>query len=212
MKPDTNYLGQFLKALREQRGFENTHEYVKHYKLPVSYVYYTEIESGKKYLGLERAKQLCEALEADLFLFYSQLLKDILPAETQNDFLALLPLSKHSDPQEIAQKEIILREAYQRRLVSQLNFTANMANSKTDTAQRLTAETLQTIDDVDPNSPPNPNSSNTFYGVVGLSKQKQEHLARLIADLCAEFDSYDQHASEESQLLGIAFSPIAGSA
>ncbi len=92
MKPDTNYLGQFLKALREERGFENIREYVQHYNLPVGYVYYTEIEAGKKYLALATARQLCEALDAEMLaFFYVQLLKDILPQEVQKDVLNLIP-------------------------------------------------------------------------------------------------------------------------
>lgn len=287
MKPDTNYLGQFLKALREERGFGNIREYVQHYNLPVGYVYYTEIESGKKYLALETANQLCQALDADYLSFHSHLLKDILPTEIQNDFLNLIPLSNYSDPLQRESKQEALRDAYQRNLLSRLNLTTEymtkeaeaffvnnpdlmplvaaiyctetttalalketaerlgismpieeilanfenfavakisqgqdqtkivhrlsdmiMTHDKRTGAQRVSAETLKALSGADISVLPDPNASNCFYGVVGLSKQKQQEVSRLIADLRAEFDSYHQTSTDELQVMTVAFSPI----
>jgi transcriptional regulator with XRE-family HTH domain len=287
MKPDTNHLSSFLKALREERGFGNIREYVQYYNLPVGYVYYTEIESGKKYLSLETANQLCQALNADPLSFYSYLLKDILPSEIQNDFLNLLPLSNISDPLQIENKQKVLRDAYQRNMLSRLNLTARSMNKEAETffvnnpdlmpllgaiyctetttdlalketaerlgismpigeilanfenlsvikisqgpdqtkivhrlsttitpgnqktgAQRITVETLKALSDADLSAIPDPNASNCFYGVVGLSKQKQQDVSLLIADLIAEFNSYHQTAEGELQLMTVAFSPI----
>lgn len=216
MKPDTNHLGQYLRALREERGFSNIREYVQHYNLPVGYVYYTEIESGKKYLALETARQLCQALDADSLSFHSQLLKDILPTEVQDDFLNLIPLSKNTDPVEMASKQEALRDAYQRNMLSRINQTANSMTKEAETlfadkrtcAERITAETLQALNYMNESIVPDPTASNCFFGIAGLSKQKQQDLARLIADLRAEFDAYHQQSTEESQVMAIAFSPI----
>lgn len=207
MKPTTNYLGEFLQALREQRGFANIREYVRHYKLRVGYVYYTEIEAGKKYLALETAKQLCESLDADFLLFYSNLLKDILPNEVQNDFLNLIPLSKNADPNEIARKEAALKTAYQNHVLACLTQTRD-SSTATLNAHQLISETQTTIKDINGSLIPNPHTPNYFYGIVGLNKQKQEELARLIADLRVEFDSYNDPSAHQSQVMAIALSPI----
>lgn len=206
MKPDTNYLGEYLKALREGRGFSNIREYVRHYNLPVGYVYYTEIESGKKYLALETGKQLCDALNADILAFYSQLLKDILPAEVQDDFLNLIPLSKNLDPKEAANKQLALRAAYQNYVLAHIHGTANSVSKEAE-AQCVIAETIKTIEEMNSSKIPDPHAPNCFSGIVGLNKDKQEELSRLIADLMTEFQSYHL-PNEQQQLLALSFAPL----
>lgn len=206
MKPDTNFLGEYLKALREERGFNNIREYVRHYNLPVGYVYYTEIESGKKYLALETGRQLCEALNADILSFYSQLLKDILPEEVQDNFLNLIPLAKNVDPKELADKQLALKNAYQKFVLARINQKVGTMPKETQ-AQRVTEETIKTLREMNGHKIPDPHASNCFYGVAGLTKEKQHELARLIADLSAEFESY-QTPGEEPQLLALSLAPI----
>lgn len=73
------------------RGYTNVNEYLRKYQLPISYVYYRDIEIGKRKIGLESAKMLCEALKVDYRVFYSHLLKDLLPEQVMDCFLNLIP-------------------------------------------------------------------------------------------------------------------------
>lgn len=120
-KSKSTHLGQFLRTIREQRGYESIQEYARQYQLPVSYVYYTEIESGKKSISLESSKQLCEALEVDSIAFYYHVLKDILPENLQDDFLSLVPLHKVTDPQDLTKKSTQIKQAYQKNQLSRLS-------------------------------------------------------------------------------------------
>lgn len=85
------HLGNYLRETRLSRGYTNVNEYLRKYQLPISYVYYRDIEIGKRKIGLESAKVLCEALKVDYRVFYSHLLKDLLPDEVMDYFVHLIP-------------------------------------------------------------------------------------------------------------------------
>lgn len=285
-KPST-YVGQFLRSLREQRGFENIHEYVRQYQLPVSYVYYTELESGKKRIAQETAKQLCAALKTDSLSFFYHLLKDILPTDIQPDFLDLIPV-QISDKSEQAGKTQKVIESYQKLQLSMLGLdlgrmtneaedyisenshlmplvaiiycvpsmtntelsrtvqrlgiatpveeiiskfaelgiltvTENPANgTKTISrcydiivtkdqrivSKRISAETEMTIAENSHLSIGGPNGSSCFFGIVGLSKKRQEELIAQIADIDTEFKAYhDAESTEAPQLMTLHMSP-----
>lgn len=120
-KPKPTHLGQFLRTIREQRGYESIQEYARKYHLPVSYVYYTEIESGKKSISLDSSKPLCEALEVDLVSFYYYVLKDILPDDVQDDFLSLVPFRTVTVPEDLTKKTAQITQAYQKNQLSRLS-------------------------------------------------------------------------------------------
>jgi transcriptional regulator with XRE-family HTH domain len=126
------HLGQFLQTLREERGFQSIQEYVRRYKLPVSYVYYTEVESGKKRIALETSKQLCAALEADQTSFYYHLLKDILPKDIQADFLSRIPIQQILDKQEKENKAQSINMAYRKNQLSRMNKQIFYASNKSN--------------------------------------------------------------------------------
>lgn len=75
------HLGRFLRSLRIERGYTNVTQYLRKYKLPISDVYYRDLEAGRKMVGLENAGALCSALQADLQTYYFYLLKDLLPEQ-----------------------------------------------------------------------------------------------------------------------------------
>lgn len=131
-KPTQTHLGQFLRNLREQRGYDSIQEYARQYQLPVSYVYYTEIESGKKKISLETSKELCDALDVDLISFYYHVLKDVLPVDIQNDFLSLVPLHKITDPSELNDKANRIQQAYQKNQLSKLSSATSSMPKKGD--------------------------------------------------------------------------------
>lgn len=122
-KPPQTYLGRYLLSLREQRGFDNIQEYVRRHNLPVSYVYYTEIESGKKRIALETSKQLCAALEADQISFFYHLLKDILPENIQTEFLNRIPIQNLLNSKEKEEKAQKIQKAHQKNLLARLHKT-----------------------------------------------------------------------------------------
>lgn len=285
-KPNQTHLGQFLRSLREGRGYESIQEYVRHYQLPVSYVYYTELEAGKKRIALETAKQLCDALSADTLSFNYHLLQDILPTEVQADFLNLIPVHV-SDEDKQANKTQKIKEAYQKIQLSRIGLAIgymteeaegylyknahlmplvamiycvtsttsielakvarnlgittpidetiakfeqlgiiktaeNQANgTKTISrvydllvtqdqriaANRVNAETQLTVKESQDISVGGPNQSSCFYGIVGLSKKKQEELQACIADIDTEFKAcHDGHSATDPQLMTIIFS------
>lgn len=107
------------------RGYTNVNEYLRSYKLPITYVYYREIEIGKRKLGLETAKSLCEALNVDRKAFYYHLLKDILPGDVTEHFKHMLPAGQRLNGQELAQDKQSIDEAYRTSLLNalRLNFT-----------------------------------------------------------------------------------------
>lgn len=274
-----------MRNLREQRGYESIQEYARAYHLPVSYVYYTEIESGKKKIALETSKELCEALDVDFISFFYHLLKDILPADIQDDFLSLVPLHKVTDPEDLTNKATKIKQAYQKNQLSRLNsaispmsdaadiFLANHLDLHALVAsiycvsctsepelekvakqigitmpigeiiskfkelgiievqegnprlikrlydiivtkdQRALAgvvkyETDQAIEEMEQNWTGSADEATCFYGVLGLSKEKQEEFRAQLADLDAEFDSYDLQGSDrEPQLMTAIVSP-----
>ncbi len=276
-KSKPTHLGQFLRTLREQRGYESIQEYARQYQLPVSYVYYTEIESGKKKISLESSKQLCEALGADIVSFYYHVLKDILPAHVQDDFLSLVPLHRVTDPEDLAKKSRQIAQAYQKNQLSRLSSATSSMSEKGDLffAQypelhalvasiycvsctsdielqkvatqlgitmpvdeiiakfqelgiievnegepRLIKRLYDIIVTSDQRALSNIVKAETerviqkkegtyYFGIVGLTKQKQKEFRALLADLDAEFDSYHlQESDGEPQLMTVVFSPV----
>ncbi|MBX9879392.1 MAG: helix-turn-helix transcriptional regulator [Candidatus Obscuribacterales bacterium] len=284
-KPKPTHLGQFLRNLREQRGYDSIQEYARQYQLPVSYVYYTEIESGKKKISLETSKELCEALDVDLISFYYHVLKDVLPQDIQDDFLSLVPLHKVTDPDELAAKANQIQQAYQNNQLSRLSSATSSMPEAGDTffskhpelhslvasiycvscttdvelekvakqigitmpieeiidkftnlgiidvtegkprlikklydiivtndqralSNIVRTETDRLIENNDISWTASANEASCFYGIVGLTKEKQKEFRALLADLDAEFDSYHQKNSEaEPQLMTVIFSP-----
>lgn len=284
-KPKPTHLGQFLRNLREQRGYDSIQEYARQYQLPVSYVYYTEIESGKKKISLETSKELCEALDVDLISFYYHVLKDILPKDIQDDFLTLVPLHKVTDPDELSERADRVQDAYQKNQLSRLSSATSsmpeeadvffskhpdlhslvaaiycvscttdveiakvakqigitmpvdeiiakfqdlgiievtegnprlikklydiiVTNDQRAIAGIIKTETERVIEHNDITWTGSPNQASCFYGIVGLTKEKQKEFRALLADLDAEFDSYHQKDSDaEPQLMTVIFSP-----
>jgi len=288
IKQSQTHLGRFLSTLREQRGYESIQEYVRHYQLPVSYVYYTEIESGKKRLSLETSKQLYIALEADQTSFYYHLLRDILPDNIQTEFLNRIPIQQVLDKKEKTSKAQSIKEAYQKNQLSRLNrkivyvsdeaddyLKANpllnslisaiycvpstsdkeleqlairlgisdpieailskfeelelikivdandkqyriisrlhdivVTNDRSIFAKAIESETRHAVTETAQASVAGADQANCFYGMIGLTKQKQEELRMHIADLDAEFDAYHlKDADGMPQLMTIVFSP-----
>jgi len=121
----STHLGNFLRSVRLSRGYTNVNEYLRNYKLPITYVYYREIEIGKRKLGLETAKGLYEALDVDAKAFYYHLLKDILPVEVTEHFKYVLPVSQRLSGEELAQEKEHISEAYRDSFLDtlRLNFT-----------------------------------------------------------------------------------------
>ncbi|MBX9771661.1 MAG: helix-turn-helix domain-containing protein [Candidatus Obscuribacterales bacterium] len=285
-KSKPSHLGQFLRLLREQRGYDSIQDYAQKYQLPVSYAYYTEIESGKKKIAPETSKQLCEALEVDFVSFYYHLLQDILPAEIQDDYLNLVPLHKVTDRQELANREARIKEAYQKNQLSRLSSANSImseqaeayffnnprlhalvaaiycVSSTTDVELEIVynqlgvttpfeeviskfkelgiievlegqpriikrfydiivtndqrtissivgTETEKVIQQMQASSSGSADDPSCAFGIVGLTKDKQEEFRAFLADLDAEFDSYHlQDSDAEPQLMTVVFSPV----
>lgn len=121
----TDYLGNYLRSLRLERGFTNLSDYVRHCSLPISYAYYRELESGRRKPKLKTAQSLCCALKADTSLFYFHLLKDILPPELTEHFNYVMPVSQRMSGQEREREQERVSQKYRQGFlnVSQLNFT-----------------------------------------------------------------------------------------
>lgn len=119
------HLGNYLRQVRLNRGYTNVNEYLRCYKLPITYVYYREIEIGKRKLGLETARSLCEALEVDNKAFYYHLLKDILPADVTQHFKHLLPSRQRMSDEELTLEKESTDQAYRNSFLNalRLNFT-----------------------------------------------------------------------------------------
>lgn len=107
------------------RGYTNVNEYLRSYKLPITYVYYREIEIGKRKLGLETARSLCEALDVDSKAFYYHLLKDILPSDVTEHFKDMLPARQRMNGEELSQEKESIDRAYRNSFLDalRLNFT-----------------------------------------------------------------------------------------
>lgn len=86
---DKNYFGKFLSELRTSRGFANINEYLRRYPLPMSHVHYRHLESGNRKIGIESAKEMSQALQADPRVFYYYLLKDSLADDVMDCFSVL---------------------------------------------------------------------------------------------------------------------------
>jgi len=121
----STHLGNYLRSVRLNRGYTNVNEYLRSYKLPITYVYYREIEIGKRKLGLETARSLCEALDVDSKAFYYHLLKDILPGDVTEHFKHMLPAGQRLSGEELAQEKQSIDEAYRTSFLDalRLNFT-----------------------------------------------------------------------------------------
>ncbi len=121
----STHLGNYLRSVRLNRGYTNVNEYLRSYKLPITYVYYREIEIGKRKPGLETARSLCEALDVDIKAFYYHLLKDILPAEVTEHFKHMLPARQRMSGEELAQEKESIDQAYRSSFLDalRLNFT-----------------------------------------------------------------------------------------
>lgn len=122
----TTHLGNYLRTVRLSRGYTNVNEYLRSYKLPITYVYYREIEIGKRKLGLETAKSLCEALEVDNKAFYYHLLKDILPGDVTEHFKHMLPARQRMSGEELAREKESIDKAYRNSLLNALRLNFNM--------------------------------------------------------------------------------------
>lgn len=71
-------LGMYLKAVRNERGARSVGDYLKSRKVDISETYYRDLESGRKLIRLETAKDLAAQLDLDRRSFFAHLLKDIL--------------------------------------------------------------------------------------------------------------------------------------
>jgi hypothetical protein len=76
-------LGNYLRLLRLERGFDNVSDYIRAYAPPISSSYYRDIENGRRLLSLDSATQVCRSLEADTHTFFYNLLCDALPVEAR---------------------------------------------------------------------------------------------------------------------------------
>lgn len=122
----STHLGNYLRSVRLSRGYTNVNEYLRSYKLPITYVYYREIEIGKRKLGLETARSLCDALEVDSKAFYYHLLKDILPTDVTEHFKNMLPAKQRMSGEELAQEKESIDQAYRNSFLSALRLNFSM--------------------------------------------------------------------------------------
>lgn len=131
--PQSSHLGQYLRLLRESRGYENIHEYVRKYKLPFSYVYYTELETGKRRIGLQACQSLCQALDANVPSFFYHMLQDVLPDGVKEEFLARIPLDEVFDAHDQENKEQQIKDAYRKQLRARLNLDTCVMSEEAET-------------------------------------------------------------------------------
>jgi transcriptional regulator with XRE-family HTH domain len=106
-KTDSNYFGQFLRALRLSRGFTNINEYLRRYPLSISTVHYRYLESGSRKVGVDAAQELCTELQADAKSFYHNLLKDWLPEGFMAFFVGLSDDEQSAQAREVYQKAVM---------------------------------------------------------------------------------------------------------
>lgn len=105
---------------------------MRNYLLPISAVYYREIESGKRKIALESASQLCEALQIDYADFYYYLLKDILPPQVESAFTSLMPPQPELDQMAQETKKQKVQQAYQKNFVDRLKQRVGYMNAETE--------------------------------------------------------------------------------
>ena len=55
-------LGKYLHSERIHKHYENISKYLGDYRINISESYYRDLESGRKLLRIETAKDLCEDL------------------------------------------------------------------------------------------------------------------------------------------------------
>lgn len=131
-KRNATKLGLFLCSVRQSRGYSNINEYLRNYSLPISDVYYREIESGKRQVAMETASQLCEALQIDYADFYYYLLKDILPQEVESAFTTAMPPQPDLDQAALDIKKQKVQQAYQKNFVDRLKQRVGYMNAETE--------------------------------------------------------------------------------
>jgi hypothetical protein len=131
-KSNATKLGQFLRSVRLARAYSNINEYMRRYVLPISDVYYREIESGKRKISIDSAKELCEALQIDYADFYYHLLQDILPQEVQGDFISCLPKPIPLDDSAKELKKQQVKLAYQKNFVDRLEKRIGYMNEESE--------------------------------------------------------------------------------
>ena len=109
-------LGNYLRLLRLERGFDNVSDYIRTYTPPISSSYYRDLENGRRLLSLDSAIQVCQSLEADTHAFFYNLLRDLLPSEAREIIVSPLPTSQHAADAIISMPEFdgaIRRFSYQ---------------------------------------------------------------------------------------------------
>lgn len=166
-QPGTN-LGNYLRETRLSRGYTNVNEYLRKYQLPISYVYYRDIEIGKRKIGLESARVLCAALHVDYRVFYTHLLKDLLPKDVMDSFVHLIPQNDGTTDAPEQSKEL-------KNMLVETRLSAKQLNDSFD--QFL----------VDPS---------LHQGVTGLTPSEREKVLNRISDLISELTAGQDSASK----------------
>ncbi len=144
------------------RGYTNVNEYLRKYQLPISYVYYRDIEIGKRKIGLESAKVLCEALHVDYRVFYTHLLKDLLPAEVIDNFVHLIP---------------------------QDGISSGAAVDQSKDLQYLLSETKKSIKQLNESFDQDSSDPSLHHGVTALTEASHQKVLNRLADLLAEISA-----------------------
>lgn len=119
---NTNHFGKYLSELRISRGYLNTNEYLRAYPIAMSSVHYRHLESGSRRVSIEAAKELCEALKVDAKVFYFHLLKDSLPEEFMDFFVAMAKETSYDSPVEKNEINQQYQQAVMRTLSSRVHF------------------------------------------------------------------------------------------
>lgn len=84
----TKYLGTYLRDVRLGRKKDNIQEYLNEYNVhAITESYYRAIESGKKYIKMDTALELCRELDVDENSFFYCLLKDALEPSVFNTLI-----------------------------------------------------------------------------------------------------------------------------
>lgn len=116
-------LGRYMYSLRIQRGFANISDYLRKYELPISDVYYRDVESGAKIVSLDTADKLCNALQADRRVFYFHLLRDLLPRDIVEKLIKPIADETFSSLEErqalLERDKTIYREAFAKSMLAE---------------------------------------------------------------------------------------------
>ncbi|MBX9769794.1 MAG: hypothetical protein K2X29_00395 [Candidatus Obscuribacterales bacterium] len=156
------HLGNYLRETRLSRGYTNVNEYLRKYQLPISYVYYRDIEIGKRKIGLESARVLCEALHVDYRVFYSHLLKDLLPAEVMDSFIHQIP---------------------------QAGTDSDKTQVQTGDHKNILSETKKSIKQLNESLDEELADPSLFHGVTALTESSRQKVLNRVADLLAEISA-----------------------